>query len=128
MSDSYPSENERLISVKGVAAVKLWPAANATPSITQEPLHCVHTEILGSANLGTRNCVKPVPRVGKIHATPYSYISVFSRACISYAMQVGNLGGRFLANKISRHHHCQALLKAKRTLEIDRANHFAMKC
>ena len=25
MSDSYPSENERLISVKGVVAVKLWP-------------------------------------------------------------------------------------------------------
>ena len=33
MSDSYPSENERLISVKGVAAVKLWPAAPQRPQL-----------------------------------------------------------------------------------------------
>ena len=54
MSDSYPSENERLISVKGVAAVKVRPPQHTTPSITQEnKLH------------GSTNGVSGVVAIGK---------------------------------------------------------------
>ena len=53
MSDSYPSENERLISVKGVAAVKVRPPQHTTPSITQEnKLHSSTNGVSGVVAIG----------------------------------------------------------------------------